>query len=100
MIRFVFHVMKSQFRARPRVSSYGRDEPGGTPVLGHESHEIVVAVLAGIIVKIRPRGLDHLISTAKPGQQLAVKSGEIAAGHGAAMRILPLECDPDRKSTR
>ena len=42
--------------------------PGRALTLRHELHEFVVAVLAGMFSKVRPGGLDRLISTAKPGQ--------------------------------
>src|ERR1019366_3479007 len=41
-----------------------------------------------------PGGLDRLISTAKPGQQLAVKPGEMVAGWSARMWVLPVDCNP------
>ena len=70
--------------------------PGRAPSFGHELHELVVAALAGFFAKVGPSSLDRLVSTAKPGPQLAVKPGELVAGFGPPMGVLLVECDPAR----
>jgi hypothetical protein len=66
--------------------------PSGALPLWHELHDVGIAVLGGILLKLGPGGIECLISPAEFGEQLALEPGEIVASR-RPVRGFPVKID-------
>src|ERR1035441_1874909 len=61
--------------------------------LRHELHQLVVAILRGMLPKISPGRFQCFVPPAESGQQLALEAVEVVGGRGADM-TLPVDGNP------